>query len=249
MIQKDFLGLFSKKKPIITMIHLKGESTEEIQTRAKKEIGIYIDEGVDCIMMENYYGDYRELEKAIQYIVSLDLEIPIGVNCLNVDSMGFYLANKYDLDIIQVDSVVGHVKSRDEATLQTFFELERENTKAALIGGVRFKYQPVLSEKSLEEDIHIAKGRCDAVAVTENATGQETSIEKIKEFRDYLGDFPLVVAAGITTENVLKQLEYCDAAIVGSNFKDTRKDTGDVSRENVKEFMKLINEYREELEK
>ena len=244
--QKNFLDLFKNKKPIIAMIHLKGESSDEIQKRAKEEITIYVDEGVDCIMMENYYGDFIELEKAIQYITSLKLDIPIGVNCLNVDSMGFYLANKYDLDIIQVDSVVGHVKPRDEATLQAFFDLERSKTKAALIGGVRFKYQPVLSEKTLKEDLQISKDRCDAVAVTENATGEETSIEKIKEFRNELGDFPLVVAAGVTKENVLKQLEYCDAAIVGSSFKDTKKDTGDVSRKQVQEFMKLITEYRKE---
>lgn len=93
------------------MIHLKGESEAEIQERAKKEIAIYVEEGVDCIMMENYYGDFIQLEKAIQYIVSLKLPIPIGVNCLNLDSMGFYLANKYELDIVQVDSVVGHVKA------------------------------------------------------------------------------------------------------------------------------------------
>ncbi len=43
--------------------------------------------------------------------------------------------------------------------------------------------------------------RCDAIAVTENATGQETSMEKIELFRKNLGDFPLVIAAGVTLEN------------------------------------------------
>lgn len=242
--KKDFLGLFKQKKPIIAMIHLKGETEEEIQARAKEEIAIYVEEGVDAIMMENYYGDYIQLEKSIAYITSLGLDIPIGVNCLNVDSMGFYLANKYQLDIVQVDSVVGHVKTRDESTLQAFFDLERMNTKACLIGGVRFKYQPLLSEKSLAEDLSIATTRCDAIAVTQNATGEETSMEKIEEFKVALGDFPLVVAAGVTDENVVRQLEICDAAIVGSNFKDTRQDTGEVSRENVRRFMKIVNEYR-----
>nr|WP_265340904.1 hypothetical protein [Clostridioides difficile] len=30
-----------------------------------------------------------------------------GVNCLNVDTMGFELATKYNASYIQVDSVVG----------------------------------------------------------------------------------------------------------------------------------------------
>lgn len=244
-----FLAVFNTQKPIIAMIHLKGDSEAEIQERAKKEISIYVEEGVDCIMMENYYGDYVQLEKAIQYIVSLKLPIPIGVNCLNLDAMGFYLANKYALDIVQVDSVVGHVKPRDEATLQAFFDLERSRTKAYLIGGVRFKYQPKLSEKSVSEDLMIATTRCDGVAVTQNATGEETSMAKINEFRQALGEFPLVVAAGVTDENVLAQLAICDAAIVGSCFKDTKKDTGDVSRDNVRDFMKLVKKYREALER
>lgn len=244
MIEKNFSTLFENSKPIIAMIHLKGKTEAEIQERTKREIAIYVEEGVDCIMMENYYGDYIQLEKAIQYITSLDLTIPIGVNCLNVDSLGFHLADKYQLDLIQVDSVVGHVNPRDEASLQAFFDLERSQTKACLIGGVRFKYQPLLSQRSLAEDLNTARSRCDAIAVTQDATGQETSIEKISEFREELGDFPLVVAAGVTDENVQLQLKICDAAIVGSNFKDTRKDSGDVSRQNVRHFMQLVKSLR-----
>ncbi len=62
--------------------------------------------------MENYYGDYVQLEKALQYVTSLDLPIPIGVNVLNVDPLGFHLANKYHLQFLQIDSAVGHVKPR-----------------------------------------------------------------------------------------------------------------------------------------
>ena len=59
-------------------------------------------------------------------------------------------------------------------------------------------------------------------------------------------DFPLIVAAGVTVENVKEQLKICDAAIVGSYFKDTRKDTGDVKSEHVREFMDVVKELRSE---
>ncbi|ALS02755.1 hypothetical protein ATZ33_15625 [Enterococcus silesiacus] len=248
MSKKDeFLALFSERKPIIGVIHLKGVTDEEVLERAKREIDIYVENDVDGILMENYYGNYEQLEVAIQYIKSLGLTIPIGVNVLNVDSLGFYLANKYDLDFMQIDSVVGHVKPRDEVSLKAFFDLYRSTCKAKLIGGVRFKYQPMLSEKTVEEDLQLATERCDAIAVTENATGEETSMAKIKLFRKELPDFPLIVAAGVTTENAKEQLEICDAAIVGSYFKDTRKDTGDVSAEHVADFMHVIKELRSEL--
>ena len=244
---KGILSVFKNKKPIIAMVHLKGHTPDEIFERAKEEIRIFEENGVDGIMLENYYGNYYDLERILEYVSTSNLSIPYGVNCLNVDAMGFELANRYNASYIQVDSVVGHVKPRDEATLEEFFKLYRGNCKAYLIGGVRFKYQPVLSEKTVEEDLQIGMTRCDAIAVTENATGEETSMEKIELFRRNLGDFPLVIAAGVTLENAKKQLELGDIAIVGSYFKDTFKDTGDVSADHVKTFMNEINKMREEL--
>lgn len=244
---KGILSVFKNKKPIIAMVHLKGDTPEEIFDRAKEEIRIFEENGVDGIMLENYYGNYYDLERILDYVSTSNLSIPYGVNCLNVDAMGFELANKYNASYVQVDSVVGHVKPRDEATLEEFFKLYREKCPAYLIGGVRFKYQPVLSEKTVEEDLQIGMTRCDAIAVTENATGEETSMEKIELFRNNLGDFPLVIAAGVTLENVKKQLKIGDIAIVGSYFKDTFKDTGDVSADHVKTFMDEIKKMREEL--
>lgn len=241
------LSLFPVKKPILGMIHLKGDSDTEIFEKAKEEIRLLEEGGIDGLMLENYYGNYYNLEKILDYAAQGNLHVPYGVNCLNVDAMGFELAAKYDAKFLQVDSVVGHVKPRDEATLEVFFDRYRKKTDAYLIGGVRFKYQPMLSENSLEEDLKIAMRRCDAIAVTENATGQETSMEKIEAFRAGVGDFPLVIAAGMTKENAAKQLKVGDMAIVGSYFKDNYKDFGDVCKEHVEEFMGIIKHIREEL--
>ncbi|MCC0664464.1 BtpA/SgcQ family protein [Clostridioides sp. ZZV15-6597] len=247
MDNKGILSVFKNKKPIIAMIHLKGDTSDDIFERAKKEISILEENGVDGIMLENYYGNYYDLERILEYVSKSNLSIPYGVNCLNIDTMGFELATRYNARYIQVDSVVGHVKPRDEATLEEFFKLHRSKCQAYLIGGVRFKYQPVLSENTVEEDLKIGMTRCDAIAVTENATGQETSMEKIELFRKNVGDFPLVIAAGVTLENAKKQLEIGDMAIIGSYFKDNYQDFGDVSAEHVKTFMDEIKRIREEL--
>ena len=87
--------------------------------------------------------------------------------------------------------------------------------------------------------------RCDGICVTENATGEETSMEKIKNFRKVLGDFPLVVAAGVTIDNIEKQMQICDAAIIGSYLKDTRKDDGEVSEKHVLEIVSKMKGIRE----
>lgn len=244
METRKVLSIFKNKKPVIGMLHLKGETREEVFERFKKELSIYLECGIDAVIVENYFGDYDDLVNALEYISNLNLEIPYGINCLNVDQMGFYLGKKYHASFIQVDSVVGHVKPRDEATLSAFFDLMRKDYEGYVFGGVRFKYQPMLSVKSVEEDLEIAKTRCDAVCVTQDRTGQETSLEKIAQFRKGLGDFPLIVAAGVTAENMEKQFEYADAVIVGSYFKDNYKDEGDLCADHVKEIMCLAEKIR-----
>lgn len=244
--KSKFLELFKKKKPILGMLHLKGVNDEDIFERMKKEVDIFVNNGVDAIIIENYFGKYHNMEQALEYVQGLQLSIPYGVNCLNVDPMGFELAGKYNASFVQLDSVVGHVKPRDEDTLEAFFKLYRERYKVLVLGGVRFKYQPVLSEKSVEEDLQIAMTRCDAICVTQDATGQETSLEKIIQFRNAIGDFPLIVGAGVTPENMEKQFAYADGAIVGSYFKETYKDDGEVSAEHVRKIVEAVEKIRGE---
>jgi len=243
--KQGILALFPKRKPIIGMIHLKGNEEKEIFERAKKEIDMMVNNGIDGLMLENYFGNYYNLEQILDYASKEKLGVPYGVNCLNVDALGFDLATKYHAQYLQVDSVVGHLMPRDEASLEAFFKLYRTRCPAYLIGGVRFKYQPVLSINSVEEDLRIGMTRCDAIAVTQDATGQETSIEKIKQFRKALGEFPLVIAAGMTLENAKMQLAIGDMAIIGSYFKENFKDNGEVSAAHVRNFMEAVERIRE----
>lgn len=241
----EFLKIFKNKKPIFGMLHLKGNNDEEVFERAKKEIDIYRENGIDAVIVENYYGNYYQMEKVLDYLNTSKFENLIyGVNCLNVDVMGFELANRYNASFVQFDSVAGHLKERDDYTYEAFINKYRKESKAFILGGVRFKYQPYLSGRSLEEDLKIGMSRCDAIVVTQDATGQETSMEKIKEFRKIIGDFPLVIGAGVTADNCIEQLSVGDAAIVGSYFKDTYKDSGDVDGTHVKKLLDTLKEIR-----
>lgn len=243
---KRFLSLFPERKPIIGMLHCKGADDADMMERALREIEIYRQNGVDGVLVETYFGTYHQVEMVLEHLTQRKDAIPYGVNCLNVDAMGFVLAEKYHCDFIQVDSVGGHLKPRDDESLDAFFDYFRKRTDACLMGGVRFKYQPVHSGRSVEEDLKICMGRCDAVCVTQNATGQATSLRRIKRFRKTIEDFPLVVCAGLTADNVCEQLRVADAGVVGSYFKDTGKDSGDVSAEHVAKFMDCVRALRKE---
>lgn len=243
-MKPNFLEIFKNKKPIFGMLHLKGTTDEEVLERAKREIDIYRENGVDAVIVENYFGNYYQMEMVLDYLDHADFDIIYGVNCLNLDAMGFDLAKRYHAAFVQLDSVAGHMKPRDDYSFEAFMKKYREESCVYVLGGVRFKYQPYLSERTLEEDLKIGMTRCDAIVVTQDATGQETSMEKIKEFRSIIGDFPLVIGAGVTADNCAEQFTVGDAAIVGSYFKDTYKDTGDVDASHVKALIEAVNKVR-----
>ena len=247
MKMKSILSCFDVKKPVIGVIHAKGTDDKDVLERAKREIDLYLTNGVNGILAETYFGTYHQVQMILSYLQELKSGVPYGVNCLNIDAMGFVLAEEYQCDFLQLDSVIGHVKPRDEESLSAFLSYFRSRCSAFVMGGVRFKYQPVLSAHTEEEDLIEAKKRCDAVCVTEDATGQETSLEKIVRFRRTLGDFPLFVCAGVTPENAAKQLAYADGAVVGSYFKDTHKDTGDVYGPHVRDLMRVVEDFRKTL--
>lgn len=244
---RDFLKLFSAQKPIMAMLHLKSDAEKNALERTKTELDIYLSEGVDAVIVEDYFGTYDDMVGALEYLQTLKQDVVFGVNCLNFDALGFELARNYHADFIQLDSVIGHVKPRDERSLEVFLDHERASYEGAVLGGVRFKYQPMLSRRTLEQDLASAQDRCDAVAVTQDATGQETSLDKISEFRQHLGDFPLIVAAGVTPKNLTHSLRVADGAVVGSYFKHNYKDAGEVDREHVHTLMQAVNELRQSL--
>ncbi len=235
-----FLELFAHKKPIMAMLHLKGDSAEQRLERAIVEADIYAACGVDAIIVEDYYGDAADVERVLAYLSRQRPEYVLGVNVLDNFATSYELAAQYGAKFMQVDSICGHLAPADEPAYYAMIDGYRRNGRVAVIGGVRFKYQPYLSNRSLAEDLAIGMQHCDAIAVTGSGTGVDTDTAKISEFRSIIGSFPLVVGAGMTKALVAEKLAIADAAIVGSTFKDTRKDSGEVSAIHVMEFMSVV---------
>lgn len=236
--------LFRKKQPVLAMLHLKGSDDDDVLKRAKDEIRIYYENGADAVVVENYYGNYYQMEKVLSFLQNNYSDHIYGVNCLNMDVMGFELAMTYGAKFVQLDSVAGHLKIRDDFSFEAFMNMYRKKSDVFVLGGVRFKYQPYLSGRSLEEDLKIAMNRCDAIVVTGDHTGEETDLAKIKAFREIIGDFPMIIGAGITPENAAEQMSYADGAIVGSYLKDNHIDDGEVEPEHVRKIVDAFHEIR-----
>lgn len=229
--------VFGVDKPIIGMLHLSGYGRDKILENAKREIDIMYRNGVNAVLVENYFGDRVDVENALKFLQAYYPDKVYGVNMLGFPDMAFVLARKYGAKFVQMDSVCGHLNPNYEKPFLKKLETLWGAGDIFLLGGVRFKYQSVRSGRSLEEDLKLGMERCDAIVVTGEGTGISTDLEKIKTFRSILGDFPLIVGAGMTAETAQEQLIFSDGAIVGSYFKEYGEAEYPVDEERVKEFV------------
>ncbi len=238
-------NIFPVCKPVIGMLHLNGNSPREVHDLAKREIEQMYSNGVDAVLAENYFGTADDAAWALDYLHRQYSGCLYGVNILGSDEMSFSLATEYDAKFIQIDSVCGHLEpGRDEIFAARLQGLRRKYP-VFVLGGVRFKYQPVKSGRTVEEDLSLGKERCNAVVVTGSGTGKKTDIKKIKLFRDALGDYPLFVGAGMTEETCREQLAVADGAIVGTWFKENGRTSSPVDPERVRQFMNIVKQVRE----
>ena len=252
---------FGVDKPIIGMLHLNGFKPERVREWAKREIEQMYTNGVDAVLAEDYFGSPEDVEWALEYLQSQYSGKVYGVNLLSDPELGFKLAVKYGAKFLQMDSVCGHLPlgahmrgfdkpslsaERYDGDFAEYLAELRSRYPVFLLGGVRFKYQPVRSGRSVEEDLRIGKERCNAVVVTGSGTGVDTGMEKIRQFRDALGDFPLIVGAGITEDTCAEQLSAADGAIVGSWFKEDGITEAPVDSERVRRFMEIVKQIRQD---
>lgn len=258
-MNRAVIDTFHTDKPILGMLHLNGGTPEAVDELARREISQMYENGVDAVLVENYFGNTDDVERMLRYLQKEYPQKVYGVNVLGDPGLAFELAARYGAAFLQIDSVCGHLRpgKRAEAGGGTgpYYGMYdgdfadwlaglRARFSVFLLGGVRFKYQPVNSGRSVEEDLAIGKERCDAVVVTGAGTGIETDMKKIRQFRSALGDFPLFVGAGMTEETCEEQLSAADGAIVGSWFKAGGVTSAPVDPARVRRFMDAVKRVR-----
>jgi predicted TIM-barrel enzyme len=228
-----FGDIFTTPKPILGMLHLAGDGPEAKLAQADEEARVMAGEGVDGLVVENYFGDADDVERVLDRLCGLDLAAKI-------------LATRYPVSFIQVDSVAGHLPPERDAPFAEELANRRASVQALLLGGVRFKYQPVLSGRPEADDVRIGAGRCDGLVVTSDATGQPTDMDKVARFRAATGGtVPLLIGAGLTESNAVEQLAAADGAVVGSWFKHDHKDTGRIEAAHVARLMRAVRVARD----
>ncbi len=254
---------FFEKKAVIGMVHLfplpgnaayKGNN-KEIEERALEDAKTLIDNGVDAIMVENFY-DWPQYSTSIPleaYSVMLNIvtkikaicPLPLGVNIeMNAYEQEWLMAYATGADFTRIEAFVdnragsfGYIEAAS-TPLMNMMKQYPSNTK--IFADVHTAETYGNPNIPIAEAAGNAKNHdATAVIVTENDENKKVTVEDLKAVRASVGkDFPIIVGAGVKTSNVLDYLEVADGVIVGRGFK-----TGDkVDAKLVKEFMTIVRE-------
>lgn len=220
-------------KEILGMIHMAPPSSIE---KALEEIAIYERQGLYGVIIENYHGSTNDVVYLLRKLPKTSLKI--GINILpNEIEEAFSIANEFHIDFIQFDHVGGKYKGVKRFDRDVYNEL-RSESNVYILGGVWPKYYQPVNHSILTYDIEAGEKCADAIVVTGEGTGKETSLDKIKEFRRLISDnSKLIIGAGLTPLNVVEQMKYVDGAIVGSAFKPLGNTMKMVDEDLVKHFM------------
>jgi len=233
-------------KPIIGMIHLAGKNSKEKIERAKEELNIFEEEGINGALFEDFHGTPKDVFDVLGECMYLNKNVVLGANILKNPYEAFQFTDYKNsfwrgVRFIQFDSV--QTKDLDEETYLYY----KNQFPCVVLGGVGFKYTGETGN-SLDKDLVECMPRCEAIVTTGSGTGIETPMGKLETYRKEIDKiqrgFPLIVGAGITADNAYEQLMISDGAIVGSFLKYGNNTNNKIDRERVEMLMKVVRKVR-----
>jgi membrane complex biogenesis BtpA family protein len=264
-------SLFSKRKPVVGMIHVGalpgtpagGESVSEIAARAAGEARVYMASGVDGVMIENMHDvPYLRGRVGAEVVAAMavigravreECALPAGVQILagaNLESLA--VAQAAGLDFIRAEGYAfAHIA--DEGWIESSAaELLRYRKQ---IGADRVQVWADIKKKHSSHAVTTDVGlgataeavefmRGDAVIVTGSATGRPPSVADVEEVKSHCR-LPLILGSGVDASNLANFYQAADGFIIGSYFKRDGHWASDVDGERVKRLMEGVNRLRD----
>lgn len=80
---KSYQEIFHADKPILAMLHLYGFTPDQVHELAKREMDQLYTNGVDAILVEDYFGSPDDVEWALDELKKHYPEKAYGVNLLS----------------------------------------------------------------------------------------------------------------------------------------------------------------------
>lgn len=243
-----FYPMFDLKKQgktIVGMIHVPAlpgtpnysKSVLEIVHQVTEEAGIYIDSGIDALMIENMH-DVPYLKNnvgpevvASMTAVAVELQKltskPIGIQILAAaNKQALAVAQAAGLNFIRAEGFVyGHLADEGYIDSCAGELLRYRKTIGAETIAVFTDVKKKHSAHSLTADVSLADTvktaeyfLSDGIIITGSSTGEAALVEEVK-LAQQTTKLPVLVGSGITADNLETYWPYADAFIVGSSLK------------------------------
>lgn len=238
-------------------------SVEELARKAVEETQIYLDEGVDAVMIENMHDrPYLNRQAGPEIVASLTricteirktTDSPLGLQVLaGANKEAIAVADACGFDFIRAEGFVfGHLADEGFMNSDAGELLRYRKT----IGAEKVKIFTDIKKKHashlITEDISLletAKAAefflSDGLIITGTATGIAAKIEDVKAVKQNT-PLPVLVGSGIDATNISIFWDYTDGFIVGSSLKFGGKWENGVDRNRVRALMERVKELKE----
>lgn len=226
------------------------------------EAQIYLDAGIDALMIENMHDvPYLKGNVGPEIVASMTA-VAVELRKLTDKSLGLQIlaaANKQALavaqaarfDFIRAEGFVyGHLA--DEGYIESCagkllrYRKMIGSEEIAIFTDIKKKHSShaLTADISLAETVKTAEYfLSDGVIITGTSTGEAALIDEVKMARTAT-HLPVLIGSGITLENLENYWDFADFFIVGSHFKQNGDWKNEVDADRVMNFMKSVQILR-----
>jgi len=257
-------------KALIGMVHVgalpgtprASQTVDELVRAAVQDVWTLAEGGCEAILVENMH-DVPYLNRAVgpEIVASMAVvcraineatDLPCGVQVLaGANEAALAVALAAGLDFIRAEGFVfGHVADEGwmDACAGPLLRYRKQigAEHIAVWTDVKKKHaaHAMTADVSLAETVKAAEFfGADAVIITGEATGRETSTAELSSARGAT-KLPVVVGSGVTAGNAAAMLEHADVVIVGSALKRDGNWTGPVELDRVKAVAAAVRATR-----
>jgi hypothetical protein len=213
--------------------------------------------GVDGIIIENNY-DIPHVEQVSQDVINCMIflgekivsatRLPVGISVLwNDYRTALSIASSIGLKFIRVPVFVDTVETsygimKGDSKKVTDFRASIKATDVALFTDIHVKHAKLLSTMTITESAKKAiEEDSDGLILTGRWTGEAPELEKLKQVKDVVGDFPILCGSGIDATNIKDLFVYANGAIVSTSLKEGINIKNEV---NVKPYSQRIDKNK-----
>src|SRR5262245_24077176 len=265
-LRMTFRDLFGSKKPLIGVLHLMAlpgaplydGMIQEVYDRALWELEIFKRHSIDSVIVENFrdvpYYPGRVPPETVAALAGVAREVvraagvPVGINVLRSDGeAAVAIAAASGAHYVRVNVHMSAIVS-EQGIIQGMSHLSTRlrsalKSNALIFADVGVKHAAALADRGLTSETRdlAERGMADAIIVSGDRTGAETSVDDVDVVRAST-TLPLLIGSGATPENMQRVLPSVNGLIVGSYFKKDGVGGNFVDEARVKRF---VARYRE----